>query len=115
MSSAGDRSGSISSGSVASGDPSSVSLEELAINEDVATAVGFEALIALKRLKAVHVSGPADDQTDKIKADKLRRRAHIGDVTLGHAARQLGKVESIKMSGSGATQPFHPTQKPADY
>ncbi|HVC98985.1 MAG TPA: hypothetical protein VND64_35300 [Pirellulales bacterium] len=31
------------------------SLEELAINEDVATSTGFEALIGLKRLKALHV------------------------------------------------------------
>jgi len=54
-----------------------VSLEELAINEDVATAAGFEALTTLKCLKAVHVAGPADNQTDDIKVEKLERRADL--------------------------------------
>ncbi|HUY93059.1 MAG TPA: hypothetical protein VMV10_30295 [Pirellulales bacterium] len=63
------------------------SLEELAINEDVATSAGFEALIGLKRLKAVHIWGPGHRHTSDTKAEKFQRRADIAAVTLDGTLR----------------------------
>jgi hypothetical protein len=63
------------------------SLEELAINEDAATSAGFDALIGLKRLKAVHIWGPGDRHTAETTAEKLQRRADIAAVTLDGTLR----------------------------
>jgi hypothetical protein len=40
------------------------SLEELAIDQHMATAAGFEALVALKRLRAVHIDDADYDETN---------------------------------------------------
>lgn len=52
------------------------SLEELAIDEVIATADGFKALTALKGLKTVHIAGPAGYRAEN-RDDTVRRRAEL--------------------------------------